>query len=425
MMLTTNPLPQRGPTEAKPVPPLPVDPGLPHLARALDGLAVRRALRRARVDAVEEARPRYVRYKPQNKAIVLYDVQVAGRSTAAVVTVSARRDMAKLSRGAQLVALSELVRGRTLTPTAVTFLKGIEALVEWFPLNRLIPGLALAPSMLGEHIGAAPHGSAPAPEPAVLTYKPERRATCRWGHLVLKAYARASDFDQAVGGFAAAAGAPSLTVPALVAARRECRVTLQSILPGTRPDLDRAEDLGRALAALHAAPPRSPYRVTARDHLTAAATTCRHLRFLLPSVADYADRLIARLRSATPREKRLVQGHGDFHADQALLDAGEVALIDFDHACIAAPALDAATFAAHLVDGTEASLDPALGALERLLCGYGDHPSDLSWFTAVAILRRAATPFRELAPDWPTRVAGLLRAAAQVATSRDCMAAAL
>jgi acyl-CoA thioester hydrolase len=62
----------------------------------------------------------------------------------------------------------------------------------------------------------------------------------------------------------------------------------------------------------------------------------------------------------------LVLSHGDFHAGQLLVGEGSPAAIDFDRACAAPPALDLATYCAHLVDGHDGDRDP-LDALEPLL----------------------------------------------------------
>ena len=412
-----NPLLVTHLTAAKPVPPLPVDPALPQLAEVLNGQAMQVALGDAGINDVEEARPRYVRYKPGNKAIVLYDVRLSGRRCVAVITASARRTLAKVCQRPDVRELADLVRQRTPGRTPMVFLNALSALVEWFPLNRLIPGLALSSACLAGRLPRSDRQSAMVAEPFPLTYKPERRAVLGWGRFVVKAYARRSDFDQAVHGFAAAKGAPGLTVPPLVAVLPESMVTLQMSVAGTRPDDSRTEELGRALAKLHAAAVNSPFRTTPEDHLAAATETCHHVGFLRPALRPELERLLGKLESERPEPCALVQCHGDFHADQALVSAQQLALIDFDHACASHPALDLATFAAHLLDGTETSLNSALAALDELLRGYGGAPRDLDWFLAVGILRRASLPFRSLAPDWPVRVAGLIRAAAAVVSS--------
>jgi hypothetical protein len=107
-----------------------------------------------------------------------------------------------------------------------------------------------------------------------------------------------------------------------------------------------------------------------------------------------------------------VPSHGDFHARQLLHCEDGLVLIDLDRACAAPAALDASSFAAHLMNEGRSDLDAARISLERLLAGYGGRPPGMSWYLATAILRRAPNPFRTLHEQWPDRVASLVDAAA-------------
>ena len=61
-----------------------------------------------------------------------------------------------------------------------------------------------------------------------------------------------------------------------------------------------------------------------------------------------------RLGAGLPsRTNACVPAHGDFHVDQLLIGAGEIAVVDFDQMCLAAPALDIATYAADVVRGRD------------------------------------------------------------------------
>jgi hypothetical protein len=91
-----------------------------------------------------------------------------------------------------------------------------------------------------------------------------------------------------------------------------------------------------------------------------------------------------------------------------------VAVVDFDQVCLAAPALDLATYAADVVRGRETDLDAVGAVLDRLLAGYGARPEAVDWHLAVAILGRAAHPFHRQLPHWPERVEAMLRAAEAV-----------
>src|SRR5438552_15522620 len=120
------------PTMPKRAIPLPEDPVLPALGPVLDGERAREWLASVLPGRAVQARPRYVRYKPANKAVVLYDVEVDGRWTAAVLTVAALRDLRKqVERHGRSVR--EDVRVRCAAPEPISFLEEGSALVEWYP----------------------------------------------------------------------------------------------------------------------------------------------------------------------------------------------------------------------------------------------------------------------------------------------------
>jgi Ser/Thr protein kinase RdoA (MazF antagonist) len=120
---------------------------------------------------------------------------------------------------------------------------------------------------------------------------------------------------------------------------------------------------------------------------------------------------VRRLGDSLPAGVALVPAHGDFHADQLLLREGEIAVIDFDQMCLAAPALDLATYAADVVRGRGADLDRVHAVLEPLLEGFGRRPEALDWHLAAAILGRAAHPFQRQVPGWPERSEATVAAA--------------
>ncbi len=120
--------------------------------------------------------------------------------------------------------------------------------------------------------------------------------------------------------------------------------------------------------------------------------------------------LLDRLRRDLPAAGTPVPAHGDFHVDQ-LLVGDEVAVVDFDQMCLAAPALYLATYAADVVRGRDGDLEAVEATLAELLDGYGSRPDDLGWHLRAAILGRVAHPFHRQVPDWPNRVDLMLRAA--------------
>ncbi|GAA3763575.1 aminoglycoside phosphotransferase (APT) family kinase protein [Spinactinospora alkalitolerans] len=113
--------------------------------------------------------------------------------------------------------------------------------------------------------------------------------------------------------------------------------------------------------------------------------------------------------------------HGDFSADQVLIGASGLALIDLDRVRAANPAVDLASFAAaEIAAGRTAPGTAPAAALGPLLEGYLATASaaaadrlrhDLPAHTAAALLRRATDPFRHRAPEWDSRVRALIAAA--------------
>jgi Ser/Thr protein kinase RdoA (MazF antagonist) len=132
---------------------------------------------------------------------------------------------------------------------------------------------------------------------------------------------------------------------------------------------------------------------------------------VLPHLGPRLQALVHRLSDRLPETEALVPAHGDFHVDQLLVDAGEIAVVDFDGMCLAPPALDLATYAADVVRGRDGDLENVHAVLDPLLEGYGARPPALEWHLAAAILGRAAHPFQRQVEDWPARATAMVSAA--------------
>jgi aminoglycoside phosphotransferase (APT) family kinase protein len=114
--------------------------------------------------------------------------------------------------------------------------------------------------------------------------------------------------------------------------------------------------------------------------------------------------------------------HGDFYADQVLIDAGAAALIDLDNAVLGDPCADMGSFAAHLY--TRGCDEPRVSrALDALLGGYGRGLSrrTIDLYTAAGLLRRAPEAFRYRADNWPATLATALARAEEI-TAYDTVA---
>ncbi len=135
------------------------------------------------------------------------------------------------------------------------------------------------------------------------------------------------------------------------------------------------------------------------------------LRAVDPAAENDITVLLDRLASTVPHGTTTVTSHGDFHNGELIRRGGELAVLDVDELCRAAPARDLATYVAYAA--TREDADPA-AVLDGLLAGYGDRPEALQWYLAANLLRRAERPFRALEEDWPARVEALVAGAARV-----------
>ena len=170
-----------------------------------------------------------------------------------------------------------------------------------------------------------------------------------------------------------------------------------------------ARAAGELLRSLHALPSAAP-RLTAESRLAQAAKHAAVVTELLPALAARVEHLLARLEQSAPDEREGVLSHGDFEAGQLLVRDESLAVLDLDGLCVAAPALDHANYAAHVVHGPD-TLGEAHEVLARLADGYGATPAGLDWQLAAALVCRSSAPFRRFRDGWPERVEALVEAA--------------
>jgi ATP-binding cassette, subfamily B, bacterial len=383
------------------------DSALP-LERLLDAGEQRALLARslgdeARLGDVEVGR---VVFKPGDTVAVHYRAVVDGEPCDAVATRIAGVDLeARIGRGGY-AALARKAAARAAAPAR--FDREVGALVTWLPFDPKLPALAEDRGELERRLGTALGA-----EPVLVGYKPRGRAVLRTNGLVLKAYGAPRQFDAAVAGLRAAAAGP-LRTGALVGAAPELRLTAQRVVAGVVPEsaAQVAATAGALAAELQRGPSAGLTAAPPERHLAAAARKAQLVAAVLPELGPRVEALLARLRRELPGRLPLVPAHGDFHVDQLLVDDGDrVAVVDFDQMCLAAPALDLATYAADVVRGRAGDLAAVAEVLDALLDGYGARPDALEWHLAAAILGRAAHPFQRQLPGWPERVEAMLEAA--------------
>ena len=100
--------------------------------------------------------------------------------------------------------------------------------------------------------------------------------------------------------------------------------------------------------------------------------------------------------------------HGDFSADQVLVDGPAVRIIDFDRVRTSDPARDLGSFAAVEDIADPAGAGPVAGGRKtaQLIDGYreaGGHVSQarVETWAAFRLFLNSVDPFRNRASDWP------------------------
>jgi energy-coupling factor transporter ATP-binding protein EcfA2 len=379
-----------------------VDPALPGFAHLLDAERMAPALERSLGRAVDGVSIVDARLKPGRELVVRYDVEASGPHTAVAVIQERRKRLARA------------VAARAAATGSLSFDEELGALIQWLPIDIALPALALPREELLRRIEAAGVAvAADALGPELLSYKPLARAVVRLDGHVLKVYDDERRLARAARGLAVVRTS-DLRAPDFEAASRELCALVQSRLDGSLPDdpWSAATEAGEVLRSLHALPATAP-RLTACDELDRAAKHAAVVTTLLPALGPRLERLLALLSDSAPVGEAVLS-HGDFESGQLLRTAHGPALLDLDDVCVAAPALDFANYASHVVHGPS-SLDDVHGVLAVLADGYGRTPTELDWHLAAALVCRSPTPFRRFRDDWQTRVEALVEAAEEAA----------
>lgn len=177
-----------------------------------------------------------------------------------------------------------------------------------------------------------------------------------------------------------------------------------------------ARSTGNALALLHS---QAPIHQTHAWRAPAGRlrSLVRENAELIPENGGRLERVQAELEALLRRPGRAVVIHGDFSADQVLVDGRQVRLIDFERCTYGAAASDLGSFAAVEALGSAMVDRRTVLALPRtaaLLDGYGTGPatvndSEVVAWTAFYLLNRLREPFRACSPDWRQQVDYRLR----------------
>ncbi len=396
------------------------DPGLPGLALLLDAERLAEAVARLLPDASLQAlEPSYLRYKPGTSCLAGFTAMTRhGRVDFAAKAYKPRRYAVERAR-----PVPEGLRS-AVGPVAL-YLDEPAVLVRLVPYDRELRALPrlVDPDRRQGLLGKLVPNLAGC-DWRLLRHKPGRRhigilEAAGSVRAIVKLYTE-SHFEQARRGarFAAGMGGPILLGNSnrhgiLVSAWQPGR-SLAEFDHGDPSAVPGAAAAGAALAAVHDRrsanlPPRN-----LADESRAVNATARSLVRLAPDLAERAMRLADRVAAQIlDLPERMVPLHGDFSADQVVVGADGVHLIDWDRAGTGPRALDLGSFIARL----EADALRTGGPLPREIVAafedaYADaadrRPKALRVWTAAALFRLASEPFRQRRADWPELASALL-----------------
>jgi hypothetical protein len=387
---------------------------------------------------IDDVRVRQVRYRPRHELVVLYRAVVDGDRHEAVVSAGGDVPPADLAGNPRHLRIARSVDGRSPVPVPLHYDEHAGALVQWLPLDLALPLLCVAPDVLARHLRALGIELDDGPyEPVRTSYSPGRRATLRLGDHVLRGYADEEAFQRALAGWRIASNGtlgagrigawsdlfrrsagrrrpappgPRPTTAVFEGALPQLRATVQLVLDGTSPgsSIQAAHSAGALLRRIHALPAGALEVRSAADTLEAARAAAEVVQTVDPAVEGRIGALLDRLAARMPTDAETVTSHGDFHRGELIRRGGELAVLDVDEACRAAPARDLATYVAHAA--AREDVDPSR-LLDALLAGYGRRPAAVDWYLSAMLLRRAERPFHRLEEDWPARVEELVEAA--------------
>lgn len=406
----------------------------------LDDAAFCEALRRQMPHfEISNVRAHYVRYKPGTNCLVAYRIVIDNKERDVYAKAFTDANHAKLFRGREPAEAENSADPRRL------ILRDHNVAVSIFPKDQKLKSLRRLSD--AERINKLLRKLLPARDDTwncrleTLRYKPERRFVGK----ILSAQGRASAllkiygneaFDSARVGAMAFQPRERLCVPVLLAASDAYSAVAFEWAEGqalneiiTAPVAAAAVTrVGEALASLHHQEPHGLRHIPPHEQSNSLHEAASALTYLVPSQAEAAKSLALKISTCLAQSKSLPRPiHGDFYANQILLNGEFITILDMDEAAWSDPLSDLGNFMAHVerealrVDLPRSSVDCIKDAL---LDGYRRksectvQPQLLAAHTAAALLKLTHEPFRRREQDWPRQVAKLIQRAGEIYTAR-------
>ena len=381
--------------------------------------------------SLHAVRPTYVRYKPGTSCLVGCTLETGAGPASGYVLLQRPNERGKLAKHA------DRARAGSGAGTGVVLLPRYAAAFYPFPYDRrVVAAPALAdPRRRGTVLRRALRDRPEfwEAEFTVLRRKPERRLVARLvarsgAAAVVKAYA--AEFPGANRAAKLVGGEPPATQRRLGRSRK-WNVVVSEWLSGSVLECELAATpaaaaaAGAALARLHRRDAVGLAWTGVADEARRLAISARSIGCLLPRERRAAERVATGVAVALGADATPALTHGDFSADQVVIEHGRGALLDLDEAVGADPARDLGSFRAALA-GDEAAgrlcAPTAQEAARALAAGYravgGEVPdSRTDVWTAAAILHLVPEPFRRRQAAWPEQATALLRRAEAILAS--------
>ena len=173
-----------------------------------------------------------------------------------------------------------------------------------------------------------------------------------------------------------------------------------------------------ALAALHLGNAATPQHRPLEDEVAALERSGRLLRWACPRLATEVDAIVGAV-AAGLEEAPSAPTHGDLKADHILLDGDRLTLLDLEWFADTDPLLDSASILAELASMPLRSAVPPHRSETAALVFADEYFSRVprAWRSrlpgryAGAALKEAAGFFRRQEPDWPSKIATLMKEA--------------
>jgi len=408
---------------------------IPGLATVLDPEAFVAALRHAAPEAdLRTARVTRVKLRPGAFCRVTYRVDVAGSELDLDVRACGPGDLARwLAEGPRARVPGALGPGRIVLRDCATLimvfpndlkLPELRHLVDAAERDRLLA--EVLPDRPGLRQGQLQH----------LSYWPERRFVAalraRDGSRVLVKLYTAGGYKKGQRTATAFESSGPLRVARLLGRSDRRRLLAFEWLPGrlladlcTAPFLDSRAfaATGAALAALHAQGSDGLDCWTRDEEAAYVSELGDDVGFIRPDLAGRAEALARRLAAELAGAPEMhIPVHGDFSPKQVLVGEHQAAIVDFDGACCADPALDLGNMLAQFeLDALRGK--PGVEFLrEAFLEGYRlaarrSLPERITLYSAVGLLRKSRFPFGAHLPDWPQHTQAILERAEIVSRS--------